>query len=251
MYDDPIGALEAELVAAARRRSAAAHGGRWRPTAGGVIAAAAAVLAAVVAVGAVALLGRHGGGAGRSGAPAHTYTATAKATPGTLHIERFVSSLLGEPPSLALSTSVEHQLGLNRYNASEFVTGVVTVPGGVRIRLWEFGVKPAHAASIDELVATVSGRVVARATAAQIRRRGLLLVYGYTSSGSRVAVLVPNDVAAVRLKPPRELAFVHHNLATFRLHGFRLVRSLGGAEIVWYGRHEHVLQRIGPEPLRP
>jgi hypothetical protein len=211
------------------------------------LTAAAASVAVLVAVGAVALLGRHDG---RSSA-AQTRTAVAEANPGTLHIQRYVSALLGGTPSPALSAGVERQLGLDRYNASEFVTGVVRVQGGVRIRLWEFGVKPARGARIDELAATVDGRVIARATAAQIRRRGLLLVYGYTSSGSRVAVLVPNDVAAVRLKPPRELAFVHHNLATFRLHGFRLVRILGGTQIVWYGRHGKLLQRIGPEPLRP
>jgi hypothetical protein len=241
MYDDPLAVLEAQLVAAARRRAASARRG-WRPSFGAALTAAAASVAVLVAVGAVALLGRHDG---RSSA-AQTRTAVAEANPGTLHIQRYVSALLGGTPSPALSAGVERQLGLDRYNASEFVTGVVRVQGGVRIRLWEFGVKPARGARIDELAATVDGRVIARASAAQVRRRGLSLIYAGPASGLRLAVVVPNQVVAVGLSRAHALAPVYHNVATFHLRTARPLAALGGLTLVWYGPNGRILERIGP-----
>jgi hypothetical protein len=252
MYDDPIGALEAELVGAARRQAGLDGGRRW-PALGTALTAAAAGVALIVAVGAVALLGHHGGGAGRAGAPTRTgtlvpvHTATAQSKPGTLHIQRFVTALLGTTdPSPALTSSVEQQLGLDKYDSNEFVTGTVRVPSGGRLELWEFGVKPAHGKDIDQLAVSVNGRVLSRAPAAQVRRRGLALVYAYPASGIRLAVIVPNEVRTVRLTETHALALVHHNVATFQLRDARRVSALGGFRVVWYGANGQVLGRIGP-----
>jgi hypothetical protein len=156
-----------------------------------------------------------------------------------------VSALLGASPSPALSSSVERQLGLNRYNASEFVTGVVRAPGGLRIRLWEFGVKPIRGGGIDELAATVGGRVIAHAAGPSVRTHGLLVPLG----GSAAAVIVPNDVRrvsflSVRVMPHRALA--RGNIVAFRVTGAKPITVTSASRMIWYGRGGAVLRRVGP-----
>jgi hypothetical protein len=248
MYDDPIGALEAELLAAARRRAHRTRRARsW--SVGGVLTAAAAVGALIVAIGAVALLGRHGGGANRVGSSrtvtSRSITFRSVVSVGgssALTLEGSFHALIGtvadgSPAGAELTQSVFRQLGLARYPREAFTAGAVKVPGNVRIELWEVVALGSAGADHDQLVAVVAGRVVARAPAAQVRRRGLLLAYGQSRSGTRVAVVVPNRVARVELSVsggPSMLAPVRHNIATFELRVLTLVRS---TRLTWYGRN--------------
>jgi hypothetical protein len=261
MIDDPLTVLETELVAAARRQAgratAPSHSALdartrgLRPSIGGAIAAVAAVAAAVIAVGAVALLGGHS----RGQAPAaQTHPATVGSVP--LQIERTIGALIGNlsasPAGMRASQSVMSQLGLGRYASATYTTGSVTAPGGVRIVLWEVATRPAGQSEIDELAAVVRGRVVAKGPASQVSRRGLLLIYAYTNSATRVAVVVPNGVARVRLAVARLgslVAGVHRNIAAFAVTGFRLVRIQSTSRITWYGRHGQVLRRVAPSGL--
>jgi hypothetical protein len=155
----------------------------------------------------------------------------------------------GSPAGAELTQSVFRQLRLGRYPREAFTAGAVTVPGDVRIELWEVAALGAVGADHDQLVAVVAGRVIARAPAPQVRSRGLLLAYGQSSSDTRVAVVVPNRVARVGLSVsggPSMLAPVHRNMAAFDVPGFRLVRILGGSEVVWYAPNGRVLKRISP-----
>jgi hypothetical protein len=263
MVDDPLTVLETELVAAARRQagraSARSHSALdartrgLRPSIGGAIATVAAVAAAAIAVGAVVLLGGHS----REQAPAaQTHTATASSVP--LQIERSISALIGNlsasPAGMRASEAVMSQLGLGRYTTATYTTGAVTAPGRVKIVLWEVATQPAGQSEVDVLAAVVRGRVLAQAPASQVSRRGLLLIYGYTKFATRVAVIVPNRVARVRLTVARLgslVAGVHRNIAAFAVNGFGLVRIQSMSRITWYSRNGQVLRRVaasGPLP---
>jgi len=251
MLDDPLGALEAELVGAARRMAvelspAPAGLRRLRLSLGAVAAALATALALVVGAGTVVLLGHHGGSRG-TGKLAET-TTTAVSLP--LALEGRIGALIGTadvgPADMARTQSVSRQLGFGRYSSFSSTAGEVKVPGGVRIELWELAARPSGKPAVDLLAAVVGGRVVARATAAQALARGLVFVYGYSASGTRVAVVVPDEVTRVRLLVPGTrpmLAAVHHNVAAFEVAGFRLVRIAAGARVVWYGRDGRVIRR--------
>lgn len=258
MRDDPLSVLEAELVGAARRMAAGVGRPpvgvrRLRSSLGAVAAALAAAVALVVGAGAVVLLGHHGGSAG-SGEPAQTTTEVGQPAP--LLLERRVRALIGDdeasPAEMRLAQSVSQQAGFGGYSSFSSTTGAVTAPGGVRIELWELAARPTGKPPTNVLAAVVRGRVVGRVTAAQALTRGLVFVYGYTPSGTRVAVVVPNEVSRVRLRVPggrSMLAAVHDNIAAFEVTGFRLVRITAGARIIWYegnGRVPRLARRVPP-----
>jgi hypothetical protein len=255
MRDDPLGALELELVAAARRRALGTRGW-WRPTVGGLTAAAAAMVALVVAVGAVVLLGHHGGSERTGGSTRTTtigtYTGTYESVP--LALEGRLSALIGTadvgPAHMRTTEAVMRQvLGPGDISATT-TAGVVSLPGQVRVELWEVARRPNGEPQIDVLAAVVRGRVIARAPAARVLARGLVFVYGYTASATRVAVVVPNGVMRVRLSVSgvrSTLAPVHRNVAAFEVESFQLVQITTRARVIWYGREGKVIRRVGPE----
>jgi hypothetical protein len=251
MRDDPLGALELELVAAGRRRALGAQRAWWRPTAGGLIAAAAAVAALVVAVGAVVLLGHHGG-SGRAGGPAPTTTSISyESVP--LELEGRFSALIGTadvgPANMLTTEAVMRQVLGSRDLSATTTAGVVSLPGQARVELWEVATRPSGEPAIDVLAAVVGRKVIARAPAARVLTRGLVFVYGRTASAMRVAVVVPNEVVRVRLLVPgvpSTLAPVHRNVAVFEVETSRLVPITTRAHIIWYSREGRVIRRIGP-----
>lgn len=250
MVDDPLGALGAELVGAARRMALGPTPvgvRRLRSSVGGVAAALAAL---IVGVGAVVLLG-HGGGSGRTGGPSGT-TSAEVAAPVPLTLEGRMNALIGTgdvgPAHTRPTQSVSWQLGFRGDSTFTSTAGAVVVSGGVRIELWELAARPSGKPPIDILAAVMGGRVIARARAPRVLGHGLVFVYGYTSAGARVAVVVPNDVVRVRLLVPGArsmLAAVHHNIAAFEVKGSRPVRITGGARVIWYGRKGEVIRRTG------
>jgi hypothetical protein len=251
MRDDPLGALELELVAAGRRRALGAQRAWWRPTAGGVIAAVAAVAALVVAVGAVVLLGHHGGSGRAGGSGPRTTSISSESVP--LELEGRLSAPIGTadvgPANMRTTEAVMRQVLGSRDLSATITAGVVSLPGQARVELWEVATRPSGEPATDVLAAVVGGKVIARGAAARVLTRGLVFVYGRTASAMRVAVVVPDEVVRVRLLVPgarSTLAPVHRNVAAFEVETSRLVPVTTRAHVIWYGREGQVIRRIGP-----
>jgi hypothetical protein len=256
MADDPLMTLERELVAAARRQTAALGGRHWRTAFGGVLTVAAALLAAVVAVGAALLLGGHGGRGGtRPGAgPTRTDSGTYTAVP--LTIESSVYALVNQHPGNGTRPlqptsrqvdGVARQLGFARYNALTFTDDTLTVPGGVKITLWEFAVRPAGRPERDVIAAVMNNYVISKRTATQMADRGLTVIYDSASPIIRIAVVVPNQVRAVAIASARVVpsrAVVHDNLASFRITGLGGISTSIASRMTWYGRGGAVLRHV-------
>jgi hypothetical protein len=270
MRDDPLTALEVELVGAARRRAVPAAASartpaagsftarrraqlRWRPALGHIGLAAAVLVAVLVAIGAVALIGANN----RRVAPAATQatgTATASIGPSSFPARRSISALnymsRKAPNDNLRFNSIVAQLGLNGYRSAGSTNGnPLMVPGGATITLWDVEAHSSGRPSVDLIAAVAGGRVIARGPSAAVVARGLIGVYGYSSTGVRLVVVVPNKVARVKLSVPGHAsltAIVHHNLATYLVRGQRLVQPIATSYTTWYGRSGKVLRIASP-----
>ncbi len=258
MADDPLITLERELLAAAGRQSATLGGRHWRTSFGGMLTVAAALLAAIVAAGAALLLGGHAGHGGRVGArpgtgPTRTDASTHAPVP--LAIEPSVYALVDQhpgngagpmQPTFRQVDGVARQLGFARYNTFAYTSNTLTVPGGLKLSLWEIAVKPAGRPEQDVIAAVINGYVIAKRTAAQMADRGLTVLYG-NAGPPRIAVIVPNQVHAVSIASSRVVparATVHDNLAAFRITGTAAVGPSILSRITWYGRDGRVLALV-------
>ncbi len=233
--DDPILALERQLVGAARRRSAPR-----RRAGGGVVAVAAAMLVALaVAAGALALLG------GR------THPVRVQAVP-TAHDQLYdVLGVLRNPrtevdlavlPGARPRTARASLVVSNRRSAR---LAAVT-PWGASVYLVPF-----TAAGVDRVAILVHGAAWSAANAARITR-GRALVYVRSAGHARplrLIQVVPDGVPRVSLAfaPPDgrpgeliETVTVHGNVAAFQV----LPRPTGHLQLIWQAADGQTLKRV-------
>jgi hypothetical protein len=255
MYDDPIGALEAELVAAARRRALGSSGTRWRPSFGGVMAAAAAAVAIVVALGAVVLLGGHGGS--RS-----TGAQTAAPAKPLVQILGVLRTGQAEPIAVARALRQVDVFGRRLYGHGATISllhsAAVPLAAGagllLDVRLAPLRSTPRRAAvgrATELLWLYVGRRLTGLANAEQLANQGLLGVERVSHGGVHVALIVPDGVARVQVQVPGErvlAAAVLDNVAQFKVPANRFVMLTVDSRMVWYAADGAVLRRVRRHP---
>ena len=230
--DDPILALEHQLVGAARRRAASPR----RRIGGGVVAVAAAALVAVaVAAGTLVLLG------GRSKpltVPPATPTAHSQLVDmlGVLrnhHTKVDLATLPGTRPRKSHATVL--------VSSGRFARLAAVAPWGARIYFVPF-----YALGEDRLAILVRGATWRAANAAKIMR-GRAVVYMRSvvhARSLRLIQVVPDGVARVSLLFAAgaliETVAVHGNVAAFQVSP----DPAGRLALLWLDRGGRVLRRI-------
>jgi hypothetical protein len=140
---------------------------------------------------------------------------------------------------------VATQLGFGRYNELTWTHNTLTVPGGMKLSLWEIAVRPAGRPEKDVIGAVINGYVISKRTAAQMADRGLTVIYDNASPVVRIVVVVPNPVRAVSIASARVVpsrAVVRDNLASFRITGRGAISTSIASRMTWYGRGGSVLR---------